>query len=544
MSSTRIGQVRIRTDTDDPLAARMRGDAALRALDLEPPGMPSRVILCIRSMSDPLPGGLDLRSPHAPRATAWERAARQSIRDALSRAVRAIDGVPDSADAVLFADRAELLACAARDVVRSGGGWWWRETLRGGLAFEPVVREWLRAPEYVPAALEWLVMAGHAPAFLGALPTPQAMELLLQVLRVHTLEPMARDLVRALSVQIPPAPRRRASMPPLLRRLVPELDSAAVAELLTIEQHLFATVTLALRRGPAIVRSAPFRHEVGAWIASAASSPFVPSGIEEAAAAPAREEQGGSPATPASRVPKPGHEPASQAVSDHAVAERDTPPPSVRADSRHATATTPAPSTAAVARRTLPPPQQDATGPLHTIDSRHAGLFFLLNIAIALGFYDPLGHEEPIALDVWDFLALTGRALVPEIEEDDVWPLLAQLAHRELEELPELDEELLTRVRDALSTVLDLDALHEVEEVIPGSAAGDLDRTAPGQATQPAMPAAAFVIKRPGRITLSPAHLDVTFSLAAHPIEIRVAGLDRDPGWIPAAGRHVDFHFD
>jgi hypothetical protein len=49
---------------------------------------------------------------------------------------------------------------------------------------------------------------------------------------------------------------------------------------------------------------------------------------------------------------------------------------------------------------------------------------------------------------------------------------------------------------------------------------------------------------RYGRVTTTPAHLDVHFSLAAHPIDIRMAGLDRDPGWIPAAGRHVAFHFD
>ncbi|HMC51023.1 MAG TPA: hypothetical protein VKH20_10305 [Solirubrobacterales bacterium] len=52
------------------------------------------------------------------------------------------------------------------------------------------------------------------------------------------------------------------------------------------------------------------------------------------------------------------------------------------------------------------------------------------------------------------------------------------------------------------------------------------------------------IVRRYGRVTTTPAHLDVYFSLAAHPIEIRLAGLDRNPGWIPAAGRHVAFHFD
>ena len=42
----------------------------------------------------------------------------------------------------------------------------------------------------------------------------------------------------------------------------------------------------------------------------------------------------------------------------------------------------------------------------------------------------------------------------------------------------------------------------------------------------------------------SPTHVDVMFSLAELPIELRLSGLDRDPGWIPAADRVVAFHYD
>jgi hypothetical protein len=38
--------------------------------------------------------------------------------------------------------------------------------------------------------------------------------------------------------------------------------------------------------------------------------------------------------------------------------------------------------------------------------------------------------------------------------------------------------------------------------------------------------------------------LEVGFSLETYPLEIRLAGLDRDPGWIPAAGRTVRFRFE
>jgi hypothetical protein len=56
--------------------------------------------------------------------------------------------------------------------------------------------------------------------------------------------------------------------------------------------------------------------------------------------------------------------------------------------------------------------------------------------------------------------------------------------------------------------------------------------------------AAEFLCRIPARIAFTPTHLDVFYSLDHHPIEIRLAGLDRDPGWIPAAGRYVRFHFD
>ena len=52
------------------------------------------------------------------------------------------------------------------------------------------------------------------------------------------------------------------------------------------------------------------------------------------------------------------------------------------------------------------------------------------------------------------------------------------------------------------------------------------------------------VCRHRARITLTATHIDVFFSLAELPIEIRLAGLDRDPGWVPAAGRFIAFHFE
>jgi len=50
--------------------------------------------------------------------------------------------------------------------------------------------------------------------------------------------------------------------------------------------------------------------------------------------------------------------------------------------------------------------------------------------------------------------------------------------------------------------------------------------------------------KQRARIVVSVLNFDVYFALADLPIEIRLSGLDRDPGWVPAAGRTVRFHYD
>jgi hypothetical protein len=53
----------------------------------------------------------------------------------------------------------------------------------------------------------------------------------------------------------------------------------------------------------------------------------------------------------------------------------------------------------------------------------------------------------------------------------------------------------------------------------------------------------ALVCRHDARIAASLTSVDVYLSLAALPLAIRIAGLDRNPGWIPAAGRAIAFHF-
>lgn len=62
-------------------------------------------------------------------------------------------------------------------------------------------------------------------------------------------------------------------------------------------------------------------------------------------------------------------------------------------------------------------------------------------------------------------------------------------------------------------------------------------RAAPDRALTPA------ALAIPARVVAVADRLDVHFELARLPIVLRIAGLDRDPGWLPAEGRDLRFHF-
>lgn len=55
--------------------------------------------------------------------------------------------------------------------------------------------------------------------------------------------------------------------------------------------------------------------------------------------------------------------------------------------------------------------------------------------------------------------------------------------------------------------------------------------------------ACATLARRQGQISLVGDQISVAFNLNDHPIELRLAGLDRDMGWVPAAGPSVGFVF-
>jgi hypothetical protein len=215
---------------------------------------------------------------------------------------------------------------------------------------------------------------------------------------------------------------------------------------------------------------------------------------------------------------------------------------------------------------------------------------------------------ECLPLDVWDFVALIGRGLAgARVESDPVWPLLARLAGRDVgvgpgEEFEPADEWRAPvawlkpfaikgawlwsasggrlRVRHpsgffVIDAALVSDAAREqlAREMQPyiETFAGVRLRAARRRIVVRGMTTrerwigivngyvrarlrralgvgghrlARMLIERDARVFVTASHVNVLMPLAELPVEIRFAGLDRDPGFVPAAGRSVAFHFE
>jgi hypothetical protein len=167
------------------------------------------------------------------------------------------------------------------------------------------------------------------------------------------------------------------------------------------------------------------------------------------------------------------------------------------------------------------------------IQTEWGGVFYLVNVAIALGVYgDFTTPARPgLALPVWDYLALiAGRMVGDAFAADPLTTLLAKLSGRNAEEPPGMYFE--PEGGESLADWLERNCREIDQRLTAALAIDDLEALH------------ARVLNHIARVEARALRLDVHFSLATHPIELRMAGLDRDPGWVPACGRSIYFHYD
>ncbi len=629
---TTINRVRLRGASGlDPLSARLRAGHAIEQV-ADCVALPAASILCVRRLRDPQPGRVGLAGWHSP-PPEWARAVAETLAGLARRAARPADGVVAAdAEAVIFDDRAQMLACLAADWCRGSiaANWWWRALVGGSRDAEAVLRAWRQQPAYVAAAIEEAARFGFATPFVRRLAERDTAVLLEAMVDSHGLPRrlLATDRFDAHTVHagegasmialraVGAARPADSAVPPPWRDLVPE----ALASGLRVDQQLLLGVALTVRRDAARARDPIFAPDVVRWRAGLDAIVNAPA-ARVADAAPASDPASAWPESATNAVPSESPPLGAAPAAVHAQGgepnlrdERQEPEwerhgsPSTMSHETRANGAIAADDIHGEHGAPLPCPRIASVA----VETELGGLFYLLNLALALGLYgDFTAPLHPrLDLSIWRFIALVGGALLRgRRRRDPVWPLLAELAGPEtspargiaewrldpawLTAFPEtrtwrwsadadrvrvrhpagfdvLDIErsagrsAADQVRDEIDRYRPLRSIRVVHRPRMGEtkkrqtkAATDavLKRWTRWQARYararlaralgvPRGRAGELLCRHRARVSLSLTHVDVAFSLADLPIAIRLSGLDRDPGWIPAADRIVSFRYE
>jgi hypothetical protein len=632
-----IMRIRVKSDKLEPHAAKLRLASLLSATQLHPSALPSSAIVFVRKLLDPLPGSLQLDGRHRSLTPAWQKQLETRLDLLARKAVRpAIATVPAMAEAVVFMDRAELLACLAADWCDGSAitRWWWQSLFPRTDARQLLIKAWIETPEHIPAALHQLAKRRDVQRIIHAIHTVEAQTLRQTLIRTFGLAnlqtvfessgpgPMTKQSPQAQTNSFHSDRKTFETLDvPFWKRWAPE----ASREDLTVEQTSFLAIGLMLYRAPAIVRSLAFARAVERWYAQASHQ-----GVEETnprwdkGAVVEKRDSVERPIMLESKTP-------AGAKTSEQGSERETNPvPPVhlsssqqdfsrKAQDKIGSATKPA----TLPAREPPPTGQFIPGSVADapyqieaansfvageVSTSFGGLFYLINVGLFLELYgDFTSPLRPgLTLPIWDFIALLGEQILgPTIKSDAVWCLLVQLAGRDERDSPGADFEPLDEWRMPVSwlkpfsgkgqwrwsvsggrfrvwhpegfCVLDLPSevapsSEQVQSELQGyEVAGELLRAgfeplpskypplerwldwivpylrvriarALGVAGDGVWPA--LLISHEARVLVTDTRLDVIFSLQRHPFELRVSGLDRDPGWVPAAGRYIAFHFE
>jgi hypothetical protein len=495
---TIVTRLRVKCAGVDALAAQLRVASLLNAANLHSAGIPPAAIVCIHRLRDPLPGLLQLRDGGMRPQHKWEQAVIAALERMVQQAARpALGIVPANAEAVIFSDRAELLACLASDWCAGTAitRWWWQSLFRGVDVAQAVLTAWREAPEYVPAALQHLAENGKTFPFIHTLSDRDARGLLQSLVHRFALPELRRaleivsdndraatisdtiydlgftiydsprvgEVIQEKAVEPPPTTPQPGKLPFMGQTLpvapweplVPESRSGA----LNVEQHCLLGIGLMLQRAPAVVRTPAFAQQVQEWrrviidenlmltttgqsheaeehpLRVAISPRALKPSPKDSAPLLQRLNTGEIEITPETKNARP----ASTPLLISRAARRDESPASER-ETENADRSAVTIDVAGPTRDEKIP--ATARLPGVPVETAYGGVFYFINLGLFLNLYaDFTAPLQPgIALSIWDFVALLGEQFVGEkIKADPVWPLLARLAGRNEQEEPGQD---------------------------------------------------------------------------------------------------------
>ena len=443
----RVGRLTVRaarSGLGQDVVARLRAEALVASLDLGSRGLPDRSVLVLRKVT----WQADRKLGVTARATVDELH-RTAVRPARSAALGS------AADAVLFADDAELLACLTRDALAGQlNRWYWRQLGPAGLPRIGAVltAAWTARARWLPAALAVLpaeaavravstltpgeaagVRQAMLDAFTGsatALPRQNGPDEPAPAAGATTAagsEPAAAGSEAAATGREPPGtggPLVECPAAPWLRWL-------RLSQPLQPEQEALLGMAIALHAQPALARRPAFVAQAEAWLRLAAH-PVTARPVAEVASARARERptwravapvitpdsvvMSAGPAdlvTPADGAGRGGLAPVRQVA-----APLDEAPAGGAPD--------------AAAESACVDPAMAATAWTGGVPSRFASVLYLVNL---LGWLDlTAGWPEGAAVGGWAVLELAARHLLTADaapRDDPLWGLLAGLDGRE-----------------------------------------------------------------------------------------------------------------
>ncbi len=272
-----LSKLRVKGGGLDPLAARLYFERLFSNAGLIPEGFPPNAIVCIRKLIDPAPQTLELNRNAVRFSDAWEKAVAREIEKLFRRAVRPVNEiVPAQAEAVVFMDKAELLACLASDFCKGilFQNWWWQSLFPNLEQAQSIARIWLESAEFAPTALQILVRQGKAGDFVNKLQHAEVSELLRQITEVFGLSKLQAALFNSLTEKEKPGFQKISG-----KRKIPVLKSRENAETeflklsaqyipeadlknLNFERRILLVVGSLLVCAPRIVRSGEFAEQV------------------------------------------------------------------------------------------------------------------------------------------------------------------------------------------------------------------------------------------------------------------------------------------
>ena len=194
------------------------------------------------------------------------------------------------------------------------------------------------------------------------------------------------------------------------------------------------------------------------------------------------------------------------------------------------------------------------------ISTRVAGVFFLINAVEKLGFFDMLTEHFRVGSSIggWQWLTILARCLIPrrdrQLAND---PLFAALRSLEPSDQPApifrgSDRYTLppswrsgARRRRPRAAGLGSGATGnpELDRFLRFVVPFLRWRLGRALSLEPNEEIAEELLARDGEVAIATSHIDVRMPLDQVRLSVRLSGLDANPGFVPALGRVITFHF-